>query len=187
MTPGVGVAEGATWGRFWGAGGGPPSVRAAGRRVVEHFSDNITNKIDAKGRVSVPAKFRQVLTAQGAQTVFLKRADHQKAIEGFGPLLRRQLDERLAQLDPLSLEYDALANSVFGRSTELSWDSEGRIKLPEEFLKFAGISDQVVFVGLGRKFQIWAPAEHAAWEKRADEIVAGSAGLLAARPGGGVQ
>lgn len=154
---------------------------------MEHFSDNITNKIDAKGRVSVPAKFRQVLTAQGAQTVFLKCADHQKAIEGFGPLLRRQLDERLAQLDPMSLEYNALAESIFGNSTELGWDSEGRVKLPEDYMKFAGISDQVVFVGLGRKFQIWAPAERAAWKKRADEIVAQSAGLLAAHPRGGAQ
>lgn len=152
---------------------------------MEHFSDTIVNKIDAKGRVSVPAKIRQVLIAQGAETVFLKRGDRHQAIEGFGPLLRRQLDERLALLDPLSLEYDALARSIFGRSTELGWDAEGRIKIPDDYLKFAGITDQVMFVGLGRKFQIWAPAAYEAWEKQADDIVAASAGLLAARPGGG--
>jgi len=152
---------------------------------VEQFSDTIVNKIDAKGRVSVPAKFRQVLTAEGAQTVFLKRGDRQRAIDGFGPVMRRQLEERLALLDPFSFEYDALANSIFGRSTELSWDGEGRIKLPEDYLNFAGITDQLMFVGMGRKFQIWSPSEHALWERRADEIVASSTGLLAARPNGG--
>lgn len=54
-------------------------------------------------------------------------------------------------------EHDDLATVLFGESQQLTFDSEGRVSLPQDLAEFAGITNQVAFVGLGPKFQIWNP------------------------------
>lgn len=149
------------------------------RGVVEHFSDTVINKLDSKGRVSVPARFRQVLMAQGTQSVFIIQSTRLPALEGYGPLLRADIDARLAPLDPFSEAYDALAQAFFGNSVELAWDNEGRIRLPDHFLAHAKINDQVAFVGMSRKFQIWEPAAYEAQKGNSNIMARESTSLLA--------
>jgi MraZ protein len=148
---------------------------------VEHFSDTFFNKLDAKGRVSLPAKFRQSLSAQGAESVFIIQSHSLGALEGFGPVLLNEINARLSVLDPFSEEYDAFAHAYFGGSIELAWDGEGRIKLPEHFLTYAKITDEAVFVGLGQKFQIWDPAGFEINRRRTQEVAQKNRGLLSLR------
>lgn len=130
------------------------------------FVSTVVNKIDAKGRVSVPAKVRHALASQDSTSVFCFKSFNGPAIEGFGDILMKSMQERLAKLDPFSDEYDEIARKTLGGIEELSWDQEGRVKLPEIFVTHAGLSDQVAFVGLGFKFQIWNPETYRSVEDR---------------------
>lgn len=137
------------------------------QRTMESFRGRFTNKIDAKGRVSVPAKFRTVTVAQGLNGIICFPSFQGGFVEGGGPALSSMIDDMLDQLDPFSPERDALAAVLLGDSAELLFDSDGRVVLPEDLRAHAGISDQITFVGLGRKFQIWEPTAYEAFRLEA--------------------
>jgi len=121
-----------------------------------------TNKVDAKGRVSVPAGFRATVADQSFQGVVLIPSNKFAALEGFGMNMMQEISERLDRFDLFSDTQDDLAAAIFASATPLSFDDTGRIGLPKELLAHAGITDTAVFVGLGNKFQIWEPKAFAA-------------------------
>ena len=126
------------------------------------FSSTYTNKVDKKGRVSVPASFRSTLPADD-QSIAILPSLVSKAIEGFDYMYLENISERLNNFDMLtapSLSQDPAAK-ILSRSITISFDGDGRIVLPQEFIKHAGITDRAIFVGLGRTFQIWSPEEYA--------------------------
>jgi MraZ protein len=122
---------------------------------VQPFVSTIINKLDAKGRVSVPAAYRQILAQQNTAGVYCFPSFVSPALEAFGEALIGEFTERLNALDPFfSEDHDAQAQAVLSASRLLSFDDEGRVR-------HAGITDRVRFVGMGRKFQIWDPETHA--------------------------
>lgn len=136
---------------------------------MESFRGRFTNKIDAKGRVSLPAKFRSVAIAQGLSGVVCFPSFQGSFIEGSGPRFAENIDRMLQRLDPFSPERDMLAFVLIGDSAELMFDSDGRIILPEDLRAHAGITDEATFVGLGEKFQIWEPRAFEAFRAEALE------------------
>lgn len=64
-----------------------------------------------------------------------------------------------------------MTNLVFGDAKRFSFDSTGRIMLSDKLLKHAGITSSAVFVGKGRKFQIWSPENWKKEEKRIRDAV----------------
>lgn len=127
------------------------------------FLSSYVNKVDRKGRVSVPAPFRAALVGQAFQGVVLFRSNGHACLEGFGNDAMEELGARLDHFDLFSADQDDLATAIFGQAVQLPFDGEGRILLPADMVSFAGLADQAAFVGLGRKFQVWNPA---AFEKR---------------------
>ncbi len=126
--------------------------------VVQPFVSSVVNKLDAKGRVSVPAPFRQILAQQNLQGVYCIPSFTVPALEAFGETLLSQFQQRLRGYDPLfSEDYDAEANTVLGRTQFLNFDDEGRVRIPDELIAHAGITERVAFIGLDLKFQIWDP------------------------------
>lgn len=126
--------------------------------VVQSFVSTIVNKLDAKGRVSFPAPFRQILAQQNLRGVYVIPSFVSPALEAFGQTLLDDFETRLGASDPLfSADYDAQAQAVVGETQFLNFDDEGRARLPDEFLAHAGITERVLFVGMIRKFQIWDP------------------------------
>lgn len=121
------------------------------------FRSTMTNKVDAKGRVSVPAKFRSVLEADNLNSFVCYPALRVPAIEAGGRKHMEDIDSMLSQLDPFSDEAEALSHALVGASVELTFDSEGRVSLPEDLREAAGITSAVTFVGLGTRFQLWNP------------------------------
>ena len=119
------------------------------------FLSTFANKMDKKGRVSVPAPFRAALAGQQFQGVVLFRATAHECIEGFDFSSMAELSERLDQFDLFSSAQDDLATTIFAEAVQCPFDSEGRISIPAQLLTHADIDDGVTFVGLGRKFQIW--------------------------------
>jgi MraZ protein len=133
---------------------------------VQPFVFTFVNKLDAKGRVSVPAPFRQILAAQNTAGVYAFPAFSSQALEAFGDELIVEFQQRLASFDPFfSEEHDALAQAVLASSKLLAFDDEGRVRLPDDFIAHAGIRDRVTFVGMGRKFQMWDPEVFAPIER----------------------
>ena len=116
----------------------------------------MTGTLDAKGRVCIPASFRDVLTAQNTSGVYICPSFAEGALEGFGEEVLQEFHQRLAQEDPFfSQATDDKVFAVLSMSQLLPRDENGRVRLPDEFIAHAGLKDRVTFVGMGRKFQIW--------------------------------
>jgi MraZ protein len=124
---------------------------------VDRFFSHFILKLDAKGRVSVPAPFRAVLTRDGADSLFCYPALDRPAVEAGGPALMREIEELIGRFPPFSDEREQFATALYGTSETLKIDPEGRVTLSDPLKDHAGIMDAVAFVGLGHKFQIWAP------------------------------
>lgn len=118
------------------------------------------NKVDAKGRVSVPASFRKVLGAQEFQGVYVFPSHRYRCLEACGEARMNQLIERIQQLDEFSEEREIWEEIVFGSAEPLAFDGTGRIMLPRDKLDHAGIVDAATFAGRGESFQIWEPTQH---------------------------
>jgi MraZ protein len=124
---------------------------------VELFLSTFVNKVDRKGRVSVPATFRSTLaTHRHPNQVVLMPSFKYEALDGTGSDHLTEMMEGLNTLDQYSDRRDDLA-LVFAESRALQIDSEGRIVLPEDLKEHASIADEVSFVGLGTMFQLWEP------------------------------
>jgi transcriptional regulator MraZ len=129
---------------------------------VQSFVGTFTNKLDAKGRVSIPASFRQALAEQGTEGVFCIPALGLQAVKGFGEKFYTESRERVKAHHPLFDQNHAiLASAVFGQTQHLSFDDDGRVRLPDDLIAYAGIKDRVRFEGLDTVFEIWNPESHA--------------------------
>ena len=120
------------------------------------------NKVDQKGRVSVPAAFRAALAALPFQGIVVFPSHRADAVEGCGMDFMEQLNARVQDIALFSETHDDLATTIFAESQQLAFDSTGRIQLPEGLRAHAGIRDKAAFVGMGTLFQIWEPGRLAA-------------------------
>ena len=121
------------------------------------FLSTYTNKVDAKGRVSVPAGFRAALSEQAFHGVIVFKSNRYDCLEAVPWSVMQELSDRLGDFDFLSSEQDDLSTLLFGESVQLAFDGEGRVILPKDMLDYAGVDGQLSFVGLGQKFQLWSP------------------------------
>lgn len=127
---------------------------------MDRFVSTYINKIDAKGRVSIPAPFRAVLERDGyAGGVYCYPSLDAPALDAGGERLAKKIDGLLADLPDYSDERDELSVALYGDVQVLSIDGDGRIVLPEGLRGHASLAGKVAFVGLGDKFQMWEPAQ----------------------------
>jgi MraZ protein len=123
--------------------------------------------VDTKGRVSLPSDYRAIVKELSTEIVCY-RSLTSPCIEGCAEeLLEKIASDMETSLDFFSQTQDDLTNLIFGDARRFSFDSTGRILLTEKLLKHAQITDTAVFVGKGRKFQIWNPEN---WEKEEARI-----------------
>jgi MraZ protein len=124
-----------------------------------------TNKVDRKGRVSVPAPFRAAIGTGGYQGIVAMRSfrDGVAAIEGFAHEAMSRLAQSLTE--PFDPARD-VAGALFMEAVEVPFDGEGRIVLPEALRAYARIEDQAMFLGRGPYFHIWEPTSGQAYRDR---------------------
>lgn len=137
------------------------------------FLSTYINRLDRKGRVSIPASFRAALAGAdpAPAALVLFRSSAHACLEGFPWARMAELSERLDHYDLFSTEQDDLATALFGDAVQLSVDADGRIVLPADLVAFAQLGGQAAFVGMGRKFQIWEPAAFEARKAQARRSV----------------
>ena len=136
---------------------------------VALFLSTVINKLDKKGRVSVPAAYRAGLAGQSFHGIIAYPSFVSPSIEGCGVDRMERISASIDEFDPFSEEHDAFAVSILSNSHQLPFDSEGRIFLPNTLISHAGVTDRIAFVGLGATFQLWEPERFTAFEREARE------------------
>jgi MraZ protein len=151
------------------------------------FLSTFVNKVDRKGRVSVPAPFRAAIQGQSFKGIIAFRSYREAAIEACAMDRMERLSDSIDALEQFSEEQDDFASTIFADSHQLPIDGDGRIILPAQLTEHAGITDAAAFVGRGATFQIWEPAafERHQGEARARAGRRGATLRLAPRDGDG--
>ena len=123
---------------------------------MSDFIGRYLNKVDKKGRVSVPASWRPKLIGENFSGIIAQSSLVEKTIDAFPKQYLEILQSRLDENDPLLEKNEYESTIIFGGSV-LSFDNEGRVVLPDLYKNEAGISNEALFVGMGRRFRIWDP------------------------------
>ncbi len=131
------------------------------------FLSHFRKTFDAKGRISLPAPFRSVLTNEGFEGVFAHPSLDAPALDCGGGRLIASIQEMLETMAPYSPDREDLSLALLGTSEILKLDPEGRLALSERLKASIGLTQEAVFVGQGEKFQIWAPDRFAAHMEQA--------------------
>jgi MraZ protein len=121
------------------------------------FLSSFENRIDKKGRVSVPATFRSHLSSMGYNGFISYPSFNHTALEACSQDRIEKLSNTIDSLNPFEEKRDFFATSVLSESENLQFDTEGRVSISVKLLNHAKIKNNVLFVGLGKTFQIWEP------------------------------
>ena len=121
------------------------------------FLSSFGNKLDKKGRVSVPATFRSHLSSMGYGGFISYPSFNHTALEACSQDRIEKLSDSIDSLNPFEEKRDYFATSILSESVNLQFDTEGRVSFTEKLLDHAKIKNNILFVGLGKTFQIWEP------------------------------
>ena len=121
------------------------------------FLSSFENKIDKKGRVSVPANFRSHLNSLGYNGFISYPSFNHNALEACTQDRIEKLSNAIDSLNPFEEKRDYFATAVLSESSNLVFDTEGRVQFSKKILNFAKIKTDILFVGLGKTFQVWDP------------------------------
>ncbi len=161
--------------------------------LFDFFTGKWLNAVDAKGRVSVPASLRKIVTARtpDAKTLMLARHERDQCVAGFDRSyvalayqdLRSRQESDIAAGRPTEGRFSRSGN-LFGSMEEIAIDGSGRIILPPGLRRRAAITDSALFIGVGETFEIWSPeialtcAERPDVQEFAEELIAEREGRL---------
>jgi MraZ protein len=121
------------------------------------FLSKFDNKVDRKGRVSIPAPWRTALAGQSFAGVIVHPSPVNQGAVGSGMDRMERLSESIDTLNPYGDDFGALAATILTDSFQLPFDGDGRVILPQDILDHAGITEFATFAGFGKTFQIWQP------------------------------
>lgn len=138
---------------------------------MDRFVSQFTLRLDAKGRVSIPAPYRAVLARDGFEGLYCYRTLDRPALDAGGNALLADIETLVGMFPPYSEEREQFSAALYGTSEVLKIDGEGRVVLTDVLKSHAAIADAATFVGLGHKFQIWEPERFRAELAEATEKV----------------
>ena len=124
---------------------------------MDLFVSRFLNKLDKKGRISLPSIFRNVLPSKNKNEIILFRSLKHNSIEGCSINRMTTIAQSINNLEIFSDDQDDFSTSIFSEIVPTNLDKEGRFLIAEHLKKHAGIINEAVFVGQGHYFQIWEP------------------------------
>lgn len=137
------------------------------------FRGEFHQKVDGKGRVSIPASFRRVIEAQDPDWQTGKRPrfiivygdERRTYLECFSITAMEDVDARIAMMPRGTPERRAMETLVYTLSQEAEVDDDGRIVLPQKLRDKIGLGAEAYFAGTADTFQIWQPDQYETREK----------------------
>ncbi len=142
------------------------------------FLSTYINKIDKKGRVSVPASFRSVIAKEDFNGIVAYPSFVHECVEACGMSRIEKISSSIDSMDPYSEERDAFAATILGESQQLGFDSDGRVTLSESLIAKAKLSEKALFVGKGQTFEIWDPENYNKYARNARDVAKQNRGKL---------
>jgi len=138
------------------------------------FFGTFQHSIDAKGRTSLPAKFREALAAAGEAKLVLTQYPHWPAVQALPHSVWKELERKVLETSPLDARAQRNVLRFYSSAHEVDLDVHGRVLVPPTLRQHAGLSKDVVWVGMGRTIQLFDRAaydEQMARDIPADEVV----------------
>lgn len=132
------------------------------------FQGVFQHAIDAKGRTSLPAKFREQLSAQGADKLFITRDLVDPCLVAFAPDQWAKIAEKVASLSLFDKRSRLLSRGFIAPAQECAVDKLGRILIPPSLRERLGPVEEITWAGQTHRIEIWAPARWAEVEKAAE-------------------
>jgi transcriptional regulator MraZ len=118
------------------------------------FRGRFPHTMDGKGRLSIPAKYREVLAAQEERVLLLLELDN--CITAIPEKEWQKFEAKLSERGPMRPEVREYLRTVYSSAIETEVDGAGRILVPPSFRETVGLARDVVIVGVMNRFEIWA-------------------------------
>lgn len=141
------------------------------------FRGRFENTIDAKGRISIPSKFRETLSAFEEEKLILTNFDG--CLWAYPVKEWKKIEEKVAALPQFKPEVKALQRVFISAASECFLDPQGRILIPPPLREYATIEREVVFIGMIQRIEIWAKSKWNEEFKKSEEKLAESIEVLA--------
>jgi MraZ protein len=126
---------------------------------VAFFTSEYTGKLDAKGRLVLPAKMKANLPEASSNELFMR--------EGFEPCLElyplleyKKIYSKIAGLNEFNAEFRKLQRNFFRGSVTVELDTAGRMLIPKSMIQYANLDKEIVVVGMGNRMEIWNPEQY---------------------------
>ena len=144
------------------------------------FTGVYQHQIDAKGRTSLPSRFREVLAAQGADKLFVTTDLFDGCLQAYAPAQWTAFTQKVAALSQFDPSVRLLVRSFVAPAQECPVDKVGRILIPPPLRDHAGLADEVTWAGTVERIEIWSPKRWLETQKaaRAPEVQAQLAARL---------
>lgn len=121
------------------------------------FRGRFELKLDPKGRMALPPKYRGLFHSQNPELVVTNsRFRGHSCLDVYGLAEWEKLEKRISKMSSLRAEVQAFSRFYLSGGQPVEVDAQGRILVPQSLRKFAGLEADVVLVGLGSKFEIWS-------------------------------
>ena len=138
------------------------------------FLGRYAHNLDAKGRLAIPARYREALAEGVILTRGIDRCLALYPLEAWKPLA-----EKVASLPITDADARNFRRLVFAEAADLSLDGQGRILVPPDLRRYAGLEREALVVGVDASIEIWSPSGWAAIESSLDTDAAEIAQRLA--------
>jgi len=121
-----------------------------------YFSSEYECKLDAKGRLVLPAKIKSNLPESSGNEIVIRRG-FEPCLVIYPELEFNKIYNKIVGLNEFNEKYRLLQRTFFRGSTPVELDTMGRFLIPKSMLKFAQLEKDVIIVGLGNRAEIWNP------------------------------
>jgi len=132
------------------------------------FRGESSLSIDNKGRLAVPARYRERLSELCAGKVVVTISLLNRCLSVYSFPHWQEIETELHALPALDTKAQAIRHLLIGHANECEMDGQGRLLVPQSLREFASLDKQVKLIGQGMKFELW---NEGAWAKRREELL----------------
>lgn len=130
------------------------------------FLGTVIHTMDSKGRVSIPAKFRETLVKKFDERLIITKGE--ECLDAYPVKVWQEFTDKLMSLPQMRKDTIAFLRFYMGGAEECTIDRQGRILIPPSLREYAGLNKDIVFVGISRRFEIW---DRKKWDESYRKIV----------------